>query len=225
MVRQIKTSCLIFLAIISAATNAGASEDEGRDERYQHVVGMTGELTSSTTWQLEASYHWFPVKFAGIGASVGFWKQIEYDGMPATDEWRLSEDSRSMKNAFFMPSIILFSPAIIKTEEMDIGIMAEPGFMMNIGYDKAVIEITHGTGIPQDHKKVSCNNGRWYAFNLRVGVYARFDQVTISSGYAYSDLDIYAMRRNMRYQNIKFGEFYPKKKNIGAFFLRASYSF
>lgn len=220
-----KTLYILLLFVTSANMSVFASDDAEGYAVKHHQAAMTGELTSATTWQLELSYHWFPIKYVGIGASVGCWKQIEYDQSPATNEWRLSEDSRSMSNLFFMPSIMLVSPAIIRTEYVDIGIMAEPGFMMNVAYDKVVIENTYGTVIPQDYKEVSCNNGKWYAFNFRIGVYAIFDPICISLGYAYSDLDIYAMRRNMQYKNIRIGDFYPNPKSTNAFFLRISYSF
>lgn len=190
-----------------------------------HSVGITGGLASGTIWQLEGTYHWFPCKYIGLGASIGMWKQIGTDYVPATQEWRVAEDSRNMSNGYVMPSVVLVSPTIFKTEDVNIGVMVEPGFMMNIGYNKAEIELTYGSGIPQAYEKVSCNNGRWYAFNLRIGVFVEIKPLTFSLGYVYSNLDIYAMRRNMIYRNTKFDDFYPRKKSIDGMYLKAAYSF
>lgn len=215
---------ILALALLgpNAANASGKDEDGGA---WHHGVGVTGELTSSDTWQLEASYHWFPVKYVGVGASVGLWRQIGYDGAPSANEWRTDEGDRSLMNGFFMPSLLLRTPAIIRTEVVDIGLMAEPGFMMNVPYSRVDIEETDGVGYTTGYDHVSCNRGRWYAFSLRTGVYASFDQIHLSAGYVYSDLDIYGMRRDMVYRGTRFDDFYPKRKRIGGAFLRISYSF
>lgn len=66
------------------AVVAGAADKGQDDAAWRHCLGLTGELTSSDTWQLEASYHWFPVRYAGIGVSLGMWEQYSYGGVPAT---------------------------------------------------------------------------------------------------------------------------------------------
>lgn len=221
-----KTLRLILAAtVLTISCNLYAATDSNGSDKYYHHVGVTGELTSNFAWQLEVSYHWFPIKYVGVGASVGTWKQIDSDDGPWTTDWRLTEDSHNISNVFLMPSLLLVSPAIIKTENLQVGVMGQPGFMMNIPYNQATIEITSAAGIPMDYKHVSNNNGRWYAFSLRIGVYVTLDRATISAGYAYSDLDIYSMRRNMRFENIRFDEFYPKKKAIGGAFLSVACSF
>ena len=64
------------------------------DEQYRNYnIGVIGEITSNSTWQLEISYHWFPIQYVGVGASVGLWRQIEGDNIPATDDWRIKENT------------------------------------------------------------------------------------------------------------------------------------
>lgn len=225
MVRHINGFRIMALALaFMVAVVAGAADKGEDDAAWRHCLGLTGELTSSDTWQLEASYHWFPVRYAGIGVSLGMWEQYSYGGVPATNEWRTDDDSRCMMSAFLMPSLLLRTPALIRTESVGIGLMAEPGFMMNVPYNSVTIEMKDKWGLPTGYDRVSGNRGRWYAFCVRIGVYAAFDPVTLSLGYAWSDLDVYAMRRGMAYKGTSFGPFYPERKNLGGAFLRVAYS-
>lgn len=221
MVGQISLLCtVVIMAIIPGRIIASP---ENSDERNRHhSIGMTGEITSNTTWQLETSYHWFPVTYIGVGASVGIWRQIGGDNIPATNDWRVSENSKNVTNVFFMPSLLLRTPALVKTEDINIGFMAEPGIMMNVPYDKVYIEKKNEAGIPVADTKISYNKGKWFAFNFRAGIYASFDNVNISLGYVCSNLEIYAMRRNMQYGNVNFKDFYPKQKYHGGMYIRIS---
>ncbi len=221
MVGQIRLFCIVLFAAMMP-NGIVASTGETEEENKHHGIGLTGELTSGTTWQMEVSYHWFPIQYVGIGASLGLWKQIGGDESPATEEWRISEDSHNITNGYFMPSLLFRTPALIKTEDVKIGLMAEPGCMMNVPYDKVSLEKTYGTGIPIEQEKISYHKGNLLAFNFRVGIYTSFDNITMSLGYVYSDLDIYAMRRNMRYDNIHFSGFYPKRKAVGGLYVKVS---
>ena len=59
----------LALALMVAVV-AGAADKGEDDAAWRHCLGLTGELTSSDTWQLEASYQWFPVRYAVRCASV-----------------------------------------------------------------------------------------------------------------------------------------------------------
>lgn len=72
------------MAMIPSLATA-STEDSDKSYRHHHV-GVTGEIKSNAIWQLEASYHWFPLKYMGIGASVGIWKEIGGDKSPATNQ-------------------------------------------------------------------------------------------------------------------------------------------
>ena len=221
MVRQIKVLCMVaIMFVIPCRTIASAGNTD--DENLHHCLGATGELTSGTTWQLEASYHWFPIRYVGIGASVGFWKQIGNDYIPSAKGWRVREDSQNVMNGFVMPSLILQTPALVKTEDLSVGLMAEPGMMFNIPYDKVYIEYTNDKGIPIADNKISYHDSSWLALNLRIGIYSKFDRISLTLGYVFTNLDVYAMRRNMQYDNVKLGDFYPKRKYHGGAFLRVS---
>lgn len=83
----------------------------------------------------------------GIGSSIGTWKQTGYNGLPATKEWSINDDDRKIGHVFFMPSLLLKSPAIIQTSDISLGIMAEPGFMMNKPSDNVGIDKIEGTNV------------------------------------------------------------------------------
>ena len=217
---NLKFFCMAFLMMAIPGRIAAYTGEED-DENWHHCVGVTGELTPSTAWQLEGSYHWFPVRYVGVGASVGFWKQIGGD-VPATNDWSVREDSQNAMNLFVTPSLLFQTPALVKTEDVKIGLMAEPGLMLNVPYDKVYIERTHGTGIPLEYDKVSSHKGAWPAFNFRVGAYSSFGRIGVALGYVWSNLDIYAIRRNMVYENVRFNKFYPKRKYCGGMFVRIS---
>ena len=172
---KLKIFCMAFLMMAIPGRTAASSEDAD-DENRRHCVGVTGELTSGTAWQLEGSYHWFPVKYVGVGASVGLWKQIGGD-TPAANGWSVREDSQNAMSLFVMPSLLFQTPTLVKTEEVKVGLVAEPGLMLNVPYDKVYIEQTHGTGLPFEYDKVSSHKGAWPAFNLRVGAYSSFGRI------------------------------------------------
>ncbi len=221
MAGQIRLSCIVFFMAMIASQATASTENPDEPHRH-HRIGVTGEIKSNVIWQLEASYHWFPFKYMGMGASVGIWKEIGSDKGPATNQWRINENSKNATSFFLMPSVVIQTPALIKTDEVSIGLMAEPGVMMNVPYDKVFIEEINEVGIPVADSKVSYNKGKWFAFSFRVGAYASFGNVNISLGYVHSDLDIYAMRRNMQYRNVKFKNFYPEPKNIGGLYIGLS---
>lgn len=216
---------LLTAAALFLCGNMRAASPYDWDTYPRHVAGLTGSLTSGDTWQLEASYHWFPMKYVGIGGSAGLWKQIGYDYEWAAHDWYIEDDCKSLMNGFIMPSVILRSPVIVKTSEIDFGLMAEPGLMLNIPYESVTVTNTDAHGIPMTKSEVSNHNGRWVAFNLRLGIYAHINEIGINLGYMYSTLDVYGMVRNMEYHGTRFDGFCPKHKNIGGAFLKVSYNF
>ena len=73
--------------------------------------------------------------------------------------------------------------------------------------------------IPFEYDYVSSNKGECIFFDGKIGLSVRFDKVSITAGYAYSTLDVYAQRRKMKYENQPFASFYPKRKATQGAFL------
>lgn len=47
----------------------------------------------------------------------------------------------------------------------------------------------------------------------------------ITVGYIFSNLDVFAMRRNMKYDNTLLGYFYPKAEKIHGSYVTISFAF
>lgn len=225
MVRQIKYIAILLLTLLSSTPiYAHNYRNAESTQPTHHLVCAYAELFSIDVWKLEAAYHWFPIKYIGIGGAIGAWKQYIEDGVPSTPQWCVDDKSAKMYNGYFMPSVIMKSPSFIKSENLQLGLMSEVGFMMNIPYRKVEIgRFTNNEYYVYD--RVSCNKGEWSAINIRAGVYLNCDAISISLGYVFSNLDIYGMHRNMQYKGTKFNQFYPKRRNTGGAFLMVGYSF
>lgn len=225
MVRQIIFKIILLITTTLSYNSIAAKNYNDEDgSPSHHLASAYAELFSVDVWKLEASYHWFPIKYIGIGGALGVWKQYIENGVPSTQNWCVDDKSTKMNNGYFMPSLFLKSPSLIKSESVQLGLMNETGFIMNIPYKKVEIgRFTDKGYIVYD--KVSCNKGKWSAINIRMGVYLNCNAISISLGYVFSNLDIYGMHRNMQYQGTKFNQFYPKHKNTGGAFLMIGYCF
>lgn len=213
---------IIFLCLISHVLAAKA-QSENTFERNRVSVG--GELTSSNTWQIDVSYHYMISPYVGVGASVGMWKQFAIDGVPKGNGWSIADDYKKTENFYLHPSLHIVSPTLMKISDGNLKIFLEPGFMMNIPYCNVPIYLLNEHGIEKDVRNISTNKGQWYAFDCKIGFSLNFDNIDISSGYQYSTLDVFAMRRNLTYDNKRFDEFYPERKSLHGGFLSISYYF
>lgn len=197
---------LVILLTCTAVCHAGIDEDGwGR-----HRAAITGMLTSSDTWQLESSYHFMLCRYIGVGASVGLWEQMMYDGYPSGTGWNVDDNSEKAHNLYLRPSVLFQSPVLLKIRDAAISIMAEPGIMMNIPYCSAGIDIVEGFQTV-DYTTVSTTRGQWCAADLRIGINVSVYRFNFCLGYLMSGFDILSMSRHLRYNGIRFSEFYPSK--------------
>lgn len=72
------------------------------------------------------------------------------------------------------------------------------------------------------HQLNEYNKGDWCFFDGKIGVSARFNNVVLAAGYSYSTLDVYGMRRKLKYDNQKFSAFYPQHHDTHGAFLSIS---
>lgn len=195
------------------------------EKLIRNKITVSGMLTSSDTWQIDASYHYMICHNIGIGASIGMWKQISVEGLPKGEGWKLYEKNEKLENFYIRPSIYLTSPKIVRLSECGINLFIEPGFMMNLPYNKVLILSQDKRGITHDLKELKSHNGRWYAFDCKAGLSLDFGEGGFSVGYIYSSLDIFAMRRCMEYGNKSFNDFYPSKKPLHGGYISVYYAF
>lgn len=200
--------------------------EDGKEDNFEFTynrASISGMLTSSYSWQLELAYHYMLNRYIGIGASVGAWNVYFVEGYASGKDWHIDSDDEKPGNLFLRPSIVLKSPAI-KVGQVDLGLFAEPGVMMNVPYTRVWIRRT--TDWPEfDYKKVSTSKGQWCAFDLRAGLFANIGPCGVAAGYLMSNLDVYSQYRHLSYDGTSFSKFYPKKSFLQGAFLTLSYYF
>ena len=217
--RYLKTLLIVLLA----ATQTAVAENADSDEKESKVrISVTGELNNADAWRVDAGCHWFPIPYVGIGGSIGMWSQYSANGIPNGNNWSVDDKSSKPRNLYAKPSVVLLSPDVIKGEGWGLRLYGEAGVMFNVPYER--VDICKGPYgvIPYEYDYVSSNKGDWCFFDGKIGLSMRFDRVSITAGYAYSTLDVYAQRRKMTYDNQNFASFYPKRKATQGAFLSLS---
>lgn len=218
-----KFALLAFLIIFAFSLQAKNADDDSNFEFSNNRASISGLLTSSDSWQLEYGYHYMFNKYIGVGGSIGWWSVYYVVGYASGNNWDLDSDDEKPWNMYMRPSIILKTPTL-RLGQVDLGLYAEPGVMMNVPYSMAWIhQYTHWP--EYENKKVSTNKGQWCAVDLRVGVAVNFGPCGFSAGYMMSNFDVYSQRRHLSYDGVPFSKFYPTKSFLQGAYLTASYYF
>lgn len=180
-------------------------------------------LTSSDSWQLEMGYHYMFNRYVGVGGSIGGWQVYYEEGFASGSNWGIESEYNKPWNIYLRPSLVLKSPAI-KLKQVDLGLFAEPGLMMNIPYTK--VWIRQNTNWPEyESNSVSTCKGQWLGLDIKLGIYVNFGPLGFSAGYMMSNLDVYSQYRHLSYRGVSFEGFYPKKSFMQGAYLTASYYF
>lgn len=124
---------LLLFAIISVSHSFAKTENEDNFEFTRNRASISDMLTSSDSWLLEAAYHYMLNKYIGLGGSIGVWKVYFEEGFASGKDWNIDNEDSKQFNVFLRPSIVLKSPAL-RLKQINIGLYAEPGMMLNIPY-------------------------------------------------------------------------------------------
>lgn len=62
----------LFIVILFISAHFKSNAQDEAVSRNMHSAGVNAAITSSDTWQLEAAYHWFPIRYVGIGGGIGY---------------------------------------------------------------------------------------------------------------------------------------------------------
>lgn len=214
---------ILCLTLLSSLNSKVMASNDGETNEQKSLITVMGELNSADAWRVEAGYHWFPKPYIGFGGSLGVWNQFSTNDIPKGQNWIIDDDYREASSLFVHPSLVLFSPSIIHGNDFDIQLYGEVGAMMNLPYEKVCIDICHNPYyIPDEYEYISNNKGDWCFFDGKIGVSARFNNVVLAAGYSYSTLDVYGMRRKLKYDNQKFSAFYPQRHDTHGAFLSIS---
>lgn len=191
------------------------------DDRWNNRFGCFGALTSEISTTTELSFHRMLTPWIGVGGGVGSWKILMPEGYVSGKGWSmdLTGDNRPF-NIFLHPSIVLRTPTV-RVGKCNIGLYAEPGFMMNVPYQRVEVELTEGWRVV-DYDYVSTTRGQWCATDARLGLYLFFLRGDITVGYMISNQDIYSPFREMVYRGVKFRDYFPARSSIQGIFASLS---
>ncbi|MCM1483618.1 MAG: hypothetical protein NC043_04720 [Muribaculaceae bacterium] len=221
---RMRTLGLVAAMALGTALYGGAEERKESNFEFGHNrVEVSGMLTSTDSWQMEVGYHYMINRYIGVGGSFGGWKVYFEEGFPSGKNWDIESDDNKPYNLYLRPSVVLKSPAL-KVGQVDLGLFAEPGVMMNVPYTRVSIR-QYTTWPNYEPKSVSTSKGQWCAVDVRAGVYANVGPCGISAGYMMSNLDVYSQYRHLSYNGIPFSEFYPQKSFMQGAYLTLSYYF
>lgn len=216
MTHYLYSLALAAMCTLFPSAKAAAGDDDDADGPTHHIAAMSGTLTSEWTYQCELSYHFMPLPYVGIGASTGYWRQYDTDYWHSGKNWSIDSDDERLSNLFITPSLLLLSPTL-RLGSVGLGVMAEPGLMMNIPYERVWVHDSVD-GIAMRSKSVSSHTGRWWAYTCKAALTLKIGQATFALGYHWSNYDIYTFRRHMSYNGVSFNKFYPKAQcQYGAF--------
>ncbi|MCM1449950.1 MAG: hypothetical protein NC082_06380 [Clostridiales bacterium] len=218
-----KKISLIIVAFLSTITlYADSKQDENFDFSHNRF-SVSGLLTSSDSYQVEAAYHYMFNRYVGVGGALGYWAVWYENGWASEKDWEIESDDNKPYNVYLRPSLVLKSPAI-KIKSTNVGLFAEPGIMLNVPYTR--VYIRQYTRWPDyDLKRISTPGGQWLAMDLRLGIYINMGQIGFSAGYMMSDYDVYSNFRHLSYKGNSFSKYYPKKSFMQGAYLTISYYF
>lgn len=212
-----------IVALMSAFSMLAEDLKEDDFEFSHNRFSFSGLLTSSDSYQVEASYHYMFNRYIGIGGGVGQWKVYYEDGWACEDDWEIDNEDNKPSNFYLRPSIVLKSPGV-RIKQVSVGIYAEPGVMLNIPYTR--VNILQYTAWPRyKYKHISTSKGQWLAVDLRIGLYVNIGPCGFSAGYMMSGFDVYSQYRHLSYRGNSFSNYYPTKSFMQGAYLTASYYF
>lgn len=200
-----------------------AVAEAGADERLRHRVSVSGTLTSSDSYSIEAAYHYMVCEYVGVGGAFGGWANYFDDGFAEGHGWNIDPDDNKPSNLYLRPSVVVKTPSL-KYRAASWSLIAEPGVTLNIPYQCVDIELTHEW--PQkNYDATSTCKGQWIAFDLRLGVSLEIESCGLSAGYMMSNLDIFSQYRHLSFRGVSFRDFYTAKPFMQGAYLSLYYRF
>lgn len=211
---------LVLMVIISAKA----------EEIYKNEVGVSVGLDTNDAYELEASYRYFLTQNVAIGAGVGFYQQYFCDEVPSGDlndgkwtSWRMADDDVKIKKFFLEPTVTLRTPALLIIGKARLCLEGEAGLKMQIPTDMVSVDYYNSQTNDAKSSVKFIGRGRWCFWETKALFRLGFPKISLSLGYAFSNLDIYTNYRRMTVEHVSFASFYPKKKQTQTFFLKLSF--
>lgn len=220
--KPIKGIMAIIIAVASSTFPLKSTNPkEDPFEFGHHRVALDGAITSSSTYILEASYHYMINQHVGIGAGIGLNQSYSADAHPSGNNWEIDSDTSRPGNMYLHLSALFKTPSLI-FKSISWGLMAEPGVALQVPYARCYVEDLEHLQVTNRHL-LSTNKGQVFSADARIGIYANFNRIGISAGYILTTFDINSYYRNFSYRGVSFDKFYPHRPVSHGAFLTLSY--
>lgn len=207
---------LLLLASIStveAQTSNGGNkvrqtDDEPLPTQMATLLGGIN-VAEDASLDLELSYAWFPLHYAGVAMSLGV--DDNYGDKPLighTDEDNYEYDPDRIIRVNLIPSLAFRTPTLWLRKDHDYGLMlqCEPGMMMSVPKnDKVYFWERSPSAVPQEYAsyaryKATNHDGKWLFWRVKTSLSLRVDDCILSLGWMVSNYNIAYCRNNMYYQ-------------------------
>lgn len=186
-----------------------------------HRIALDGAITSSSTYILEASYHYMFNQCVGIGAGIGLNQSYSADAYPSGNNWEIDSDTSRPGNMYLHLSALFKTPSL-HLKSISWGLMAEPGIALQVPYARCYVEDLEHLQVVNRHL-LSTNKGQVFSADARIGIYANFNRIGISAGYILTTFDINSYYRNFSYRGVSFADLYPQRQVSHGAYLTLSY--
>lgn len=148
------------------------------------VLSVGTGITMNDTYFYETGVHYMLLEYIGIGGCIGYWKQFSSNGLLSKVDGT-EDDNNLLMRPYLKPSVIAFTPPLLKTERMELSIGAEGSCMMNAKFNRTILFL----GTPQgDIYKTYRSRAVSWGGNL--SLQAKFQHVSLGLGYSLSTLGL-----------------------------------
>jgi hypothetical protein len=172
-----KSFFLIILSYLTALNSFAQDTAKG-------VLSVGTGITLNDTYFVEIGGHYMLNGYVGVGGSVGYWKQFSSNGLLSKVD-DTEDDNNLLMRPYLKPSVIAFTPPLLKTERMELSIGAEGSCMMNAKFNRTILFL----GTPQgDIYKTYRSRAVSWGGNL--WLQAKFQHVSLGLGYSLSTLEL-----------------------------------
>lgn len=162
----------ILVLFMVTCVAMSAQELKVENERLSMEADFLAGLNTDG-WEASFGIAYFPIRYVGLKARVGFAGEIEELGDWGKEEW---ETGHTYATRFkFIPSLSLRSPRIVNWKSQDAGIylFAEPGIVLSPGASGS--------------KEARC-----FRCDFKGGVNMQFGRLIVFAGYGVSNFSLFS---------------------------------
>lgn len=167
--------CVLF--VLCACVSTAHSQNLVIDNECYHYEGGMSAGLNNDGYQIDLGVAWFPVRFFGVKATLGFAGEIEEIGDWGGDEtWNSREYDYAIRLKL-LPAVVFRTPRLVNWNSQGGGfhLFAEPGFLLSPG-------------------AAGSRHARIFCYDLKAGINLQLERIVLSLGYGVSDFSLYSGR-------------------------------